>query len=276
MEKSKTVKTRKSSKYVFSLKNINTEKVDQKYGIALISNITNNTFQPTNTTTITELNELDKNTSLDIVSFLDESKRLYQCNACMIDFSTQENTENLKGYNCYWCKNPFKSVSIGCPINYISSKVVKKYHSEVSKDDYIIKENITKYKRNLLDNKTLFISKNKAHIEIQKEEYYETDGIFCSFNCCKAYIKDNKHNNLYEQSDNLLIKLYKDMHDNKNDNIKINPAPHWRLLKIYGGYLTIEQFRDNFNKCTYDFQGTIKYKSLFKPIGMLYEEKINF
>ena len=52
-------------------------------------------------------------------------------------------------------------------------------------------------------------------------------------------IKDNKHNNLYEQSDNLLIKLYRDMHCCKNDVIKINPAPHWRLLKTYGGYLTI-------------------------------------
>ena len=272
MEKTKVVKTRKSSKYIFSLKNINTEKVDQKYGITLISNITNNIDQPKNTTTITKLNELDKNVSLDIVSFLDESKRLYQCNICMIDFSTQENTENLKGYNCYWCKNSFKSVSIGCPINYVSSKVIKKYHSEVSKDDYLIKENITKYKRNLLDNnKILFISKNKAQIEMKKEEYYQTDGIFCSFNCCKAYIKDNKHNNLYEQSDNLLIKLYRDMHGCKNDIIKINPAPHWRLLKTYGGYLTIEQFRENFNKSTYDFQGII-----FKSIGMLFEEKINF
>lgn len=276
MEKTKVVKTRKSSKYVFSLKNINTEKVDQKYGIALLSNISNNGYQPTNTTTISELNELDKNTSVDIVSFLDESKRLYQCNVCMIDFSTYQNTENLKGYNCYWCKNPFKSIPIGCPINYVSSKVVKKYHSEVSKDDYIIKENITKYKRKLLDDKTLFISKNKAEVDIQKEEYYTTDGIFCSFNCCKAYIKDNKHNNMYEQSDNLLIKLYKDMHNGKNDNIKINPAPHWRLLKTYGGYLTIEQFRENFNKCTYDFQGLINNKSLFKPVGMLFEEKINF
>jgi len=275
MEKTKVVKTRKSSKYVFNLKNINTEKVDQKYGIILISNISNNVEQPTNTTTISDLNELDKNVSIDIVSFLDESKRLYQCNVCMIDFVTKDNTENLKGYNCFWCKHPFKTIPIGCPIKYVSSKVVKKYHSEVSKDDYVIKENVTKYKRNLLDNKNLFISKDKAKIDIKKEEYYETDGIFCSFNCCKAFIKDNKHNNMYERSDNLLIKLYKDMNSN-NENVKINPAPHWRLLKTYGGHLNIEQFRENFNKCTYDFQGVISYNSIFKPIGIMFEEKINF
>lgn len=274
-EKVKQVRTRKSTKYLFSLKNLNTEKVDQKYGITLISNISNGDMQPFNTTTISELNETNKNKSIDIVSFLDESKKLYQCNVSMIDFFSHENTENLRMYNCFWDKNPFKTIPIGCPISYVSSKVIKKYHSEVSKDDYTIKENITKYKRELLDKKDLFISKNKAKITIDKEEYYITDGVFCSFNCCKAFIKENKHNNMYEQSDNLLIKLYKDM--NNNDAvIKINPAPHWRLLKQYGGKLNIEEFREKFNKCTYDFHGTINYNSLFKPIGMLYEEKINF
>ena len=58
--------------------------------------------------------------------------------------------------------------------------------------------------------------------------------------------------------------------------IKINPAPSWRMLKEYGGQLTIEEFREKFNKCTYDFYGTVNIQSLFKPMGMLYEEKINF
>lgn len=279
MEKTKQVRTRKSTKFVFTLKNINIEKVDQKYGITLISNInTTDDIPPINTTTITELTETAKDTSLDIISFLDETKRIYQCNISMIDFISGNNTEKMKGYNCYWCKNSFNSIPIGCPINYVSSKVIKKYHSEVSKDDYIIKENITKYKRKLLENTDLFVTKNKAEINIKKDEYYETDGIFCSFNCCKAFIKDNKHNNLYERSDNLLIMLYKDMNsDLQNfENVKINPAPSWRLLKEYGGYMTIDQFRKNFNKCSYEFKGYIKYTSLFKPLGNLYEEKINF
>ena len=273
---SKSIKTRKSSKYVFTVKNINTEKIDKNYGITLTSNISHNVEPPTNTTTITELTDNDKNTSLDIVSFLDESKRLYQCNVSMIDFSTGKNADSLKGYKCYWCRHSFTTTSIGCPIRYISSNVTKRYHSEVSKDDYTINENITTYKNNLMSNINLFVTKNKATLTINKGNYYETDGIFCSFNCCKAFIKDNKHINLYELSENLLIKLYTDMNESDIKSIKINPAPHWRLLKDYGGYLTIEQFRDNFNKSVYEFCGTIKSHNIFKPIGMLYEEKINF
>ena len=33
------------------------------------------------------------------------------------------------------------------------------------------------------------------------------------------------------------------MNSGDTKNIKINPAPHWRLLKDFGGYLSIEDFR---------------------------------
>jgi len=164
MEKPKSTRTRKSTKYVFTLQNINTEKIDQKYGITLLSNLTNIVNNIDNKTTLIELTET-KDTSLDIVSFLDESKRLYQCNISMIDYNTKKNTDNMTGYKCYWDKNYFSSVPIGCPINYISSKATKNYHSEVSKDNYVIKGNITKYKKKLFtQDKTLFISKNKETI----------------------------------------------------------------------------------------------------------------
>ena len=66
--------------------------------------------------------------------------------------------------------------------------------------------------------------------------------------------------------------------ENKNVDVKkiiITPAPHWRLLQLYGGHLTINKFRENFNKITFNFHGIIN-KEIFRPIGHLYEEKINF
>ena len=39
---------------------------------------------------------------------------------------------------------------------------------------------------------------------------------------------------------------------------------------------TYKIFRENFNKSTYDFHGNINSNILYKPIGYLYEEKINF
>lgn len=265
----------KNKKYIFTLKNILTDALDQKYGIGLRSNIFEIEKRPENTSTIADLIEADKDTSLDIVSFLDESKKLFQCDVSMVDFKSKTVTDLLKGYRCYWCRHSFSTPAIGCPIEYVSSKVVKKYHSEVSKDDYSIKENVTRNKRDILQNIDLFSTKNKASITLVTNDYYVTDGIFCSFNCCKAFILDNKHNNIYEHSNMLLLKLYRDMNPEatKTSIIRINPAPSWRMLQEYGGNLTIENFRNNFNKCLYDCQGLI---NIFKPIGVIYDKKINF
>lgn len=269
-------KKRKSSKYIFILKNVNTEKVDQKYGITLISNITNSN-QPNNTTNLTELKDDFANKPIQVISFLDESKKIYQCNISMIDFNTGNEVNNCN-YNCFWCRHSFTSKPIGCPINYISSKSIKKYHSEVSKDNYTIKENITKSKRIFYENNnfvfTAIKDKQNFTYDINKNEYYETDGVFCSFNCCKSFIKHNKHNRLYEQSELLLVKMYTDLTGMKN--VFINDAPHWRLLLEYGGNLNINQFRENFNKVSYEYHGTIRVDNIFKPLGSLFEEKINF
>jgi hypothetical protein len=265
----------RNKKYIFTLENIDM-KIDQKYSLMNISNITTST-EPINNN-ITKISELkDLNPENVIVSFLDETKRLHQCKVSMIDFSSGKDVLLMK-YHCYWCRHSFDTDPIGCPINYISNKAVKKYYSEVSKDNYIIKENITKYKRNFLNIKNnsqqIFIPNNNSlsTINIDKNEYYETDGVFCSFNCCKAFINDNKHHYVYQHSNLLLLKLYYDIVKNDNSVININPAPHWRLLTEYGGYLSINQFRENFNKAIYEYQGICK----FKAVGSLYEEKINF
>ena len=279
-------KKRKSKKYIFTLKNINTEQIEQKYGISIVSNIANvDELPPENSTKLTELAELN-NEHVDVISFLDETKRLYQCHISMIDFKSADDIKNLR-YYCFWCRHKFDSASIGCPIKYISKKAIKNYYSEVSKDYYTIKEDVTRKRSLMLDshqNKFVFTQiegvggagggGGNCTININNKDYYSTDGIFCSFNCCKAFIKDNKHNKLYENSDMLLNKLYQDMYNVKC--IVINPAPHWRLLVEYGGYLTIQQFRDNFNKTTYESHGVIRNTDIFKPIATLFEEKLNF
>lgn len=271
-------RTRKSKKYIFTLTNItSTEKIDQKYGITIISNISTLDKAPDNTTKITELSEMKSDSSNNIISFLDETKRLYHCNVSIIDINSGVDTEYLK-YSCYWCRHPFDTKPIGCPIKFVSNKAIKQYYSEVSKDNYIIKENITHNKKSVLDDKKAFvfipIKNSSSQINIDKKEWYMSDGCFCSFNCCKAFIKDNKHNSMYEHSEFLLSKLYFDMFGTKN--ININPAPSWRMLVEYGGHLTINQFRDNFNKSKYEYHGILIDKEIFKPIGSLFEEKINF
>jgi hypothetical protein len=259
-----SAKVTKKEKFLFTLTEIDIPFINTTYGIVISCNdkiISDKDCS--NTTKLTELNT-EKGTP-DIVSFLDESKKLHICHISMIDFDSKMNV-NLLRYNCFWCKHPFESRPIGCPLKFVSSQVEKRYHSHISRDTYTIKENITG--KNKLD------LANKEQLCIHEKEYYETDGVFCSFNCCQAWIDDNKHNRLYDLSSTLLIKMYNNIMGTKT--VVISPSPHWRLLEQYGGHLNIIKFREGFNKIDYECHGNTKMVPVFNALGTLFEEKIKF
>lgn len=253
--------------YTFVLVNIDTEKIDKKYDIKIISNLVvdDDNFIPNNTTKLSEL-PIEKN-STDIISFLDESKKLHKCDVTMIDFTSHNKVEHNNSYNCYWCRNNIETLPIGCPINYIANTAIKNYYSEISKDNYTIKENITKHK---------IVQSDK--INIIEKGIYMTDGSFCSFNCIIAFVNDNKKNKLYDNSIMLTTKLYNDINNinGTTNKISIIPAPHWRLLKEYGGNMSITEFRNSFNKIEFESFGIIKKLPKFNSIGTIYEKKIKF
>lgn len=256
----------KFGKYVFTLKNIDVDKVDQKYGITPGSQLLA-TPAPQNSTKLSDLTS-DRNTP-EIVSFLDESKRLHQCTVSMIDFSSQIDINTLK-YYCFWCRHQFNAKPIGCPIRFVPSRAVKTYYSEISKDVYTIKENVTE---NRADEEN-GCEENNTNLYIQKRGYYETDGVFCSFHCCKAFIKDNKHMRIYDKSLSLMMKMYSEM--SGTNGAFIDEAPHWRQLRVYGGHMTIEEFRRSFNKAVYIYYGQYNKCPPYMPVGRMYEEKIKF
>lgn len=68
-------------------------------------------------------------------------------------------------------------------------------------------------------------------------------GNFCSFNCAGSYNFDSNPYNVWERY-SLLNLLYRKMYN--VDNIKIKLAPPRNTLKIFGGFLSIEDFRKNF------------------------------
>jgi hypothetical protein len=83
-------------------------------------------------------------------------------------------------------------------------------------------------------------------------ESFICEGCFCSFNCVKAYIEDINHFNIkYRESIGLLTLLYSKTFNQDILYSTIYPAPHWSLLKEYGGNLTIEQFRNEFQRVKY-------------------------
>ena len=75
----------------------------------------------------------------------------------------------------------------------------------------------------------------------KKEKFY-VKGIFCSFNCAASYNFSLNDEDIYERY-SLLNLMYKKLYYRKF--IKINLAPPRESLKIFGGYLSIEEFREN-------------------------------
>ena len=268
--KMKSTDNYSNKQYTFILKNIDTESIEKRFGITIISNIDIAIDKlPENVTKIVDLNE-NKNTQ-EIISFIDEAKKTHKCCVSMIDFTTKDRlNESSEHYDCFWCRNsiPKNIISIGCPIKYVYSQAIKSYYSEISKDNYIIKENITKNKQKKIE------EFKHQQIGIIDKNYYITDGIFCSFNCCMAYITENKNNSLYNMSEMLLLKMYNDMYPSSIPSIE--KAPHWRNLKSYGGSYTIEQFRASFNKIEYKNHGMVFDFPKFKSVGVMFEEKIKF
>jgi hypothetical protein len=78
-------------------------------------------------------------------------------------------------------------------------------------------------------------------------EYYRKDkfyvcGCFCSFNCSASYNFSKNDDDMWERY-SLLNLMYKKLYNEKF--VKINLAPPREILKIFGGYMTIEEFREN-------------------------------
>jgi hypothetical protein len=83
-------------------------------------------------------------------------------------------------------------------------------------------------------------------------------GNFCSFNCAAAYLFNNHTESMWDQY-SLLNLLYKKMvKDNNFDRIK--EALPRETLKIFGGFLTIEEYRKT------SLTNNINYKVVWPPM----------
>lgn len=239
-----------------TLKGIKIDEIHKKYG--LVSN-----FElPTESNNTTQIDDLfgKKNT----ISFCDETLTKHNYDISIIHPETTGSSIRPTEYHCFWDRNkiPSNKIPIGCPIEFIPPMVSKTYYSHKIKDTYSIKGEITEDTIHSLDEKDdrFKVSKSKGQ--------YIIEGAFCSFNCVQAFINDNKSNPKYELSTSLLVKIYSEYHKVVS---RIIPAGDWKLLKEYGGYIGIDEFRNNFNYIEYIPNGNISMKS----IGYLFEEKVS-
>jgi hypothetical protein len=72
---------------------------------------------------------------------------------------------------------------------------------------------------------------------------YEIQGCFCSLNCAKAYnIKENNYRT--SEINSLIEDFRRELFGEKSGSVQV--APPRQTLNIFGGYLTIEDFRKEF------------------------------
>lgn len=262
-----TVVKKRKTKYPFVLKDLDIEEICKKYGFSYNKEICNINKNIPRNGNVTKLDDIITEQE-DEYSYLDETKNKRKIIISMIDY---QNSEKLKKCKCFWCRHTFDTTPIGCPVKYIPHVVIKKYFSHITKDYYTIKEEISNTKFEQFQNSVAGDGEEDENVVIRliQNDYYETDGIFCSFNCCLSWIKDNSHNNLYINSSYLLHEIYYKYFDVKH---QIHIAPHWRLLADYGGKMSIAEFRSSFNKVIYDNEHFIKNRPKTKPIGQIFEE----
>lgn len=233
-----------------------------------------NTSPPENKTKILDLNTPSVGSNTNEFSFMDESKTDHSCVITMDCLFTE--SRDIAHIHCFWCRSEFSYKPISCPIDYIPHRLLKSYHSEITKDKYLLRESVSNHQVHVIQQTSRegmgYLTTNTS-VSVQMRDYYLVDGIFCSFNCCLSFIKDNKTNPLYCQSENFLMKIFFDIFGNNISPPK--PAPSWRLLKKYGGHLTIEEYRKNFYKVEYiDIDNIMIPFPSCKPIGIVFEKKV--
>ena len=84
------------------------------------------------------------------------------------------------------------------------------------------------------------------------EEYYNSlfkvKGCFCSFNCATAYLFKNESNTNILWEKYSMLHLLRNKLLNNNETKVIKPAPPREALSTFGGYLSINEFRNNSEK----------------------------
>jgi len=265
------MRTKKSISY---LKIVSPDSIDQKYNIIIPAMTCEQSMEPSDKHT--RISDLPKATRDDQMhfSFLDESKKDHQCVVTMKTYLTEEKMPTNTPVHCFWCRHSFNYRPVGCPIDYVPHRVTKTYYSEITKDDYVLRENMTNKQLDHLKDDVQNGTLARCKFNYQERDYYLMDGLFCSFNCTLAFIQNQIGTNpLYMQSESFLKKIYYEVF---GDNaLPLVAAPSWRLLKDYGGHMTIDEFRKNFYKIEYnDVNNIVVPFPNSKPIGILFEEQI--
>ncbi len=197
-----------------------------------------------------KINDLLKEKSNRCIYFLDNSKNRVKYWVNMIDITQGMALPIRTAKPCWWCRHSFTTRPIGCPIKYSAQK-----------DEGLEKERIEERFKEL-------------NYSDDTNDFFETEGFFCSFPCVKSFIQDQKsrsRTSRYRESQTLLTLLYEKLFGEK---ITIPRAPSWKMTTDYGGHLTPEEFRSTFGRLEYDETVNIRRPYMFASSGYIQETRV--
>ena len=120
---------------------------------------------------------------------------------------------------CSWCRYSFDGTPVFVPIRKKQRQIV------ANMGNHIIKENVSDFQE-------------KTRFKLNSESYYEVDDPCCSVECANAFINDNKLKPRYIDSERLLKMM--------TGSVILPKANSYKLLRKFGGPLSIESFRKGF------------------------------
>ena len=202
---------------------------------------------PVPTTSISDLIHCD---TLDMSSMFLNDGTKNNTLLTMHDYFTHKTLGAATEDQCWWDRHSFETAPIGAPL---------KYHPNRIKTS-----NATHFEKNSEDENVEY----ETSIVEKYDDYFSTDGIFCSFPCCRSYIRrEAKVDKLYEKSDSLLFYMYKKLHNlPMSKKVTIPFAGPWKTISGCGGKIPVSTYRYNCCKFTYEVAPNIK-RPLMVPVS---------
>nr|QBK86474.1 MAG: A1L transcription factor/late transcription factor VLTF-2 [Marseillevirus LCMAC102] len=199
---------------------------------------------------ITDLIHESYKNSKKVMYFTDSQKNRVKYWINMIDIAQTGALPLYTTKPCWECRSTFKSHPLGCPIRYCSQQ-------EESLNQKRVKE---KFK--------------DANFPLdQGTDFFETEGIFCTFPCIKTYIIDQlskTKSSKYRKALTLLTLLYFKMFDQV---VTIPTAGSWKLLTEWGGHLTPQELRATTGLLEYNETINIRRPYMFSSLAYIQEKR---
>ncbi len=202
---------------------------------------------------------------------------------CLYDYVTKTSLPLKTNILCYHDGHSFDTPPIFCPIKPVPSYEIISYM--VKNEEVISRREISFLEIVKLNNTIQSLTgKEKLTVEeknrlekainfkktINEGKGFEGTKIFCSWNCLISFIKTKKMDKLYEKTEITLPYFYKYLTGKSKPYIE--PAKDKEILKSFGGWLTIEEYRSTFETVRYvDIHQLKRSYQFMYPAGNMYQ-----